>query len=89
MKQTFPQVYLVRHGETACSISGQHAGRTDIALTEQRQPACLERHGRKAAVGVELFVRACIAGIRAPGLARRGREQVGCAANAIKASALK
>ena len=39
MKQTFPQVYLVRHGETAWSISGQHTGRTDIALTEQGEHA--------------------------------------------------
>ena len=30
-----PLVYLVRHGETAWSLSGQATGRTDIALTEQ------------------------------------------------------
>ena len=39
MKQTFPQVYLVRYGETAWSISGQHTGRTDIPLTERGEHA--------------------------------------------------
>jgi probable phosphoglycerate mutase len=33
MSQTFPTVYLARHGETAWSITGQHTGRTDLPLT--------------------------------------------------------
>ncbi len=35
MNNTLAKVYLVRHGETAWTISGQHTGRTDIALTGQ------------------------------------------------------
>ena len=31
---TTPRVYLYRHGETAWTLSGQHTGTTDLALTD-------------------------------------------------------
>jgi broad specificity phosphatase PhoE len=35
MRGPLSRLYLIRHGETAWSLSGQHTGRTDIPLIEQ------------------------------------------------------
>ena len=34
MSSVLPRVYLVRHGETAWTLTAQHTGRTDLPLTE-------------------------------------------------------
>lgn len=34
MRRPLSIIYLARHGETAWTLSGQHTGRTDLALTE-------------------------------------------------------
>lgn len=35
LQRELPRIYLVRHGETSWSLSGQHTGRTDIPLNVQ------------------------------------------------------
>src|SRR5213596_1691439 len=35
MSEILPVIYLVRHGETAWSLTGQHTGLTDVPLTER------------------------------------------------------
>ncbi|WP_043354424.1 histidine phosphatase family protein, partial [Methylobacterium sp. B1] len=45
----FPQITLVRHGETAWSRSGQHTGRSDIPLTQEGEEAARALAPRLAA----------------------------------------
>lgn len=40
------QVYLLRHGETAWSLSGQHTGRTDLPLTANGERRASQLRGR-------------------------------------------
>jgi broad specificity phosphatase PhoE len=44
------RLYLIRHGETAWSLSGQHTGRTDIPLIQQGEQDARELHDRLRAV---------------------------------------
>jgi broad specificity phosphatase PhoE len=46
MSEVYPKIYLVRHGETAWTISGQHTGHTDIPLTENGERDAKELSSR-------------------------------------------
>jgi broad specificity phosphatase PhoE len=46
MSSKFPEIYLVRHGETEWSASGKHTGRTDIPLTPAGEQAARHLAGR-------------------------------------------
>ncbi len=55
MSQTLPMVYLVRHAETAWTLTGQHTGRTDLPLTESGERAARELGSRLAGLRVERY----------------------------------
>ncbi|MGN8022097.1 histidine phosphatase family protein [Phyllobacterium sp. 22229] len=46
MSNAYPEIYLVRHGQTEWSLSGQHTGRTDIPLTAAGEAAARTLAGR-------------------------------------------
>ena len=46
MSSAYPEVYLVRHGETEWTVSGKHTGRTDIPLTPAGEQAARLIAGR-------------------------------------------
>lgn len=50
MAAGFPNIYLVRHGETAWSRSGQHTGLTDLPLTELGEQRARELRPRLHAI---------------------------------------
>lgn len=46
MSNAYPEIYLVRHGQTEWSLSGQHTGRTDMPLTAAGEAAARTLAGR-------------------------------------------
>ena len=50
LQSALPRIYLLRHGETAWSLSGQHTGRTDLPLTVQGEQDAHELTERLRAV---------------------------------------
>jgi broad specificity phosphatase PhoE len=44
------QIYLIRHGETSWSLTGQHTGRTDLPLTENGERRAAQLRGLLQAI---------------------------------------
>lgn len=53
MSVHLPQLFLLRHGGTAWSKTGQHTGRTDLALTEEGESEARAAAARLAKLKVE------------------------------------
>ena len=53
MTAELPRVFLVRHGQTAWTLTGQHTGRTDLPLTESGEGEARQLATRLAALAVE------------------------------------
>lgn len=47
---SLPRIYLIRHGETAWSLSGQHTGRTELLLTSAGETEARSLASRLAAI---------------------------------------
>ncbi len=56
MSQALPIVYLVRHGDTAWTLTGQHTGRTDLPLNEQGERRARELGARLSGLRFERVV---------------------------------
>ncbi|MDK4738461.1 histidine phosphatase family protein [Rhizobium sp. CB3060] len=50
MSSAYPEIYLVRHGQTEWSLSGRHTGRADIPLTPAGEEAARKVAGRLPAI---------------------------------------
>lgn len=52
MSSPYPEIHLVRHGETEWSLSGRHTGRSDIPLTPNGEAAARKLADRLAGLSV-------------------------------------
>ncbi len=53
---TPPKLYLIRHGETEWSLTGQHTGRTDIPLTTSGERAARDLQRRLQSVAFSIVL---------------------------------